>query len=601
MRSFVVAVASVLLVSSASAQLSNPETADCGAPLTAVGTCDESEAQNRPFQGLSPAEIDRVVQGAATATNRNYLTIAVVDRAGRVLALFRQANADPANDDRAVGTARTATFFSHNQAPLSSRTVRFIGATHFPTGVDNTASAALYGIENTNRGCDFNVPYNPGKCIPRARNLSGNPCNSFDQRGCSQEKLSNGFMRPLGIFTGKVYPDDPDPEAVNAGGIPLYRVRDVPRATGAGKLLPDNGGPVADMIGAVGVYGLHEDEEQVVAEFAALAGAFAPLNAFVAGQSGAGAIVPVPFFPLPEPGNVFIDGIKLPFVSDKLRLTFSEKGSPLNGLPTGAETLEGEQDPPIASGFTGGRYVIQPRFGGCAANKYLTGPRAGSKLTMAEVDEIVKRGDATAKRTRAAIRLPLNRYARMVIAVADTDGTILAIYRMPDATIFSIDVAVAKARNVIRFSTSNDLQGIPAGTAVTARTIAFGSQPFFPSGISGKQFNPKPGPFYESIFLRDLNNACSQGLQAANENESGIVFFAGSTPLFKGNTLVGGLGVSGDGIEQDDYVTFKGAGQFLPPTSMWADRVKIDKVRMPMYKFPRQPEGVTECNGGPCS
>ena len=65
--------------------------------------------------------------------------------------------------------------------------------------------------------------------------------------------------------------------------------------------------------------------------------------------------------------------------------------------------------------------------------------------------------------------------------------------------------------------------------------------------------------------------------------------------------LVGGLGVSGDGIEQDDYVTFLGAGEFLPPADKWADTIKIDGARLPMFKFPRSPEGVTECGGGPCS
>ena len=36
----------------------------------------------------------------------------------------------------------------------------------------------------------------------------------------------------------------------------------------------------------------------------------------------------------------------------------------------------------------------------------------------------------------------------MVISVSDLNGNILAIYRMPDSTIFSIDVALTKARNV---------------------------------------------------------------------------------------------------------------------------------------------------------
>jgi uncharacterized protein GlcG (DUF336 family) len=604
MRSLALGTASLLFALNAAAQMTNPEPADCGAPLTAVATCDEQETGgSSPFQSLNPAEIDRIVRAAAAALNRNDLTIAVVDRAGRPLAVWRGSAADPINDNRALGTARTSAFFSHNQAPLSSRTVRFIGATHFPTGVDNTASAALYGIENTNRGCDFNAEFNPGKCIPRARNLSGNPCNAFDQRGCSQERISEGgstVSRPLGIFTGKVFEDDPDPEAVNAGGVPLYRVRNVQRALDAGRLLPDDGKPVADMIGAVGVYGLREDEDPQIAEYAAVIGAFGPLNAVVASQSGAGAIVPVPFFPLPQPGNVFIDGIRLPFLGRDIKLTFSERGSTLNGLPNGAQLLE-DQSAGTAANFTNGRYIIEPRPGGCAANRYLVGPKAGSRLSAADVDAIVKRADATAKRTRAAIRLPLSRYARMVISVADVDGTLLAVYRMPDATIFSIDVSVAKARNVIHFSTSSDLEGVPPGTAVTNRSIAFGSQPFFPSGISGKNFKPKPGPFYEDIFLRDLDNACSQGLQPANPNQNGVVFFAGATPLFRGDQMVGGLGVSGDGIEQDDYVTFMGAGDLVPARNKWADRVVIDKVRLPMFKFPRQPEGVKECDGGPCT
>src|SRR5258708_23783686 len=88
-------------------------------------------------------------------------------------------------------------------------------------------------------------------------------------------------------------------------------------------------------------------------------------------------------------------------------------------------------------------------------------------MPAATVDAIVQRAIAAAKKTRAVIRLPLNSYARMVIAVADLDGSLLALYRMPDATVFSIDVAVAKARNVIWFSSAgNGDLGVPSGTAV---------------------------------------------------------------------------------------------------------------------------------------
>ena len=39
---------------------------------------------------------------------------------------------------------------------------------------------------------------------------------------------------------------------------------------------------------------------------------------------------------------------------------------------------------------------------------------------------------------------------------------------------------------------------------------------------------------------------------------NGIQIFPGSVPIYRGNTLVGGIGVSGDGIDQDDMISFLG-------------------------------------------
>ena len=51
----------------------------------------------------------------------------------------------------------------------------------------------------------------------------------------------------------------------------------------------------------------------------------------------------------------------------------------------------------------------------------------------------------------------------MAIAVADLDGTIIGLYRMADSTVFSVDVAATKARNMVYFSggarTAADLDG----------------------------------------------------------------------------------------------------------------------------------------------
>jgi uncharacterized protein GlcG (DUF336 family) len=465
---------------------------------------------------LTPTEVDAVVRAAAAAVASNAMTVAVVDRAGNVLAVFRKPSASPADGDHAVGLARTAAFFSADQVPLSSRTVRFISGIHFPPAIDNTASAPLYGIENTNRGCDLNATFNPGKAVPPARSLAGGPCKGVLKAGCGS-----------GPVTGKADPFDSVASAVDPGGVPLYR---------AG----------SSVVGGVGVAGVAPPE----AEFSALSGA-----------AGGG------FLPAPAPpATVFLGGIRLPFVEQR-------------SLPGGS-----------SSGTASGSYAVAPQPGSCVPDGYLVGPSAGSQLSASQVDQIVQQAIAAAGRTRSALRLPLGSRTRMVIAVGDLDGRLLALYHMPDAPVFSIDVAVAKARNVVYLSAGTapalaDLPGVPAGTAVSNRTIGFAAQPLYPSGIDGTA----PGPFF-NLFLNDRQLPCTQGSQPLGPNQNGIVFFPGSLPLYHGSTLVGGLGVSGDGVDQDDYIAFQGAQSALPPRDRWADQVFVNGVRLPFLKFPRNPE-----------
>lgn len=572
-----------------------PDPPSCAIPLSAAvpdvctdGTIGSGTPES--FSALSKAEANEIVRAAATALAGDTATIGIVDRTGRPVALFRQANANPANDDIALGVARTAAFFSNSQAPLSSRTVRTISQVHFPPGVINAPVGALYGIEQSNRGCDLNVLWNVNQCVPRAKSIgqfaaftgAPKPCPATDRSGCG-----------AGLVTGKVLPDDaPYPQdinnrPINAGGIPLYRILDTSGVTQGiartGKLL-----------GAIGVAGIPGDPQ--LAEFAAVTGAFGPLNAGIA------PIIPLPSYPLAQPQNVFIDGIRLPFIGPDQKLRFNA-----NGLPVGLQQLPGSS-PGSAAGFTGGTFVYGPFNGGCPPNGYLVGPYASSfsgGLTATQVDAVVQRAVAASKKTRAQVRLPLSSYARMVISVADIDGTILAHYRMPDSLFDAVDVVPAKARNVVYFNSSdpnvrNDIPGVPAGYWVTTRTLGFPAQPLYPPGIDSQVFAVGPGPWYSTLFLPNIAKPCSQGSQAASPNQNGITFFGGATPLVQNGKLVGGLGVSGDGIEQDDYVTYLGAGDLLPPTDHWADQLIVNGARLPMFKFPRSPEGVTECGGKPC-
>ena len=463
---------------------------------------------------LSASDVQSVVTAAAASVNVP-LAIAVSDRSGNILAVYLKANA-PATAEANFGAqapaaevaaalARSAAFFSNDQAPISTRTVRFISASHFPPGIQNAESGPLYGIENTNRGCGFDVTYLPGQSLPVPAALGGGPS--------------------IGIVTGKPDAMDSNNLAVNPGGVPIFK-----------------GGEVAGGIGVAGA-------DAATDEYAAVAGTIA--NGFAPS--------------VPSPGVVVVGGVSLPFVN--------QTTIPAGELP----------------GSANGSYTLGPLASpGPAPEGDLiaeTGSTQGG-LTQSEVQGIVQNTIATANLTRAVLRLPEGSRARFVIAVADLDGHLLALYRMADATMFSVDVAVAKSRNVIYFSQApNELSPLPQGTAVTNRTIGFAAQPFFPSGIDGTQ----PGPFF-NLYQYDLAHPCTQGHQTANSNQNGVVFFPGAAPLYHGSQLVGGIGVSGDGVDQDDFVAAAGANGFAAPQSIRADNYSIRSVPMPYQKFPRDPE-----------
>src|SRR5215813_10511188 len=148
--------------------------------FTAAQACDPAAPP------LCASEVQAIIDTAIAVTAQP-LVVAVVDRVGDILGVFRKTGApaqvagnfsgeslinNPLYDagEVAVSLARTGAFFSHNQAPLSSRTVRFISGVHFPPGVMFTPNAALYGIENTNRGCDFNATFNSeNKTVPQPK------------------------------------------------------------------------------------------------------------------------------------------------------------------------------------------------------------------------------------------------------------------------------------------------------------------------------------------------------------------------------------------------------------------------------------------------
>lgn len=574
-------------------------------------------------QLLQPDEVRAIMQAAAQALNQQ-MAVTVTDRRGVILGVgtnfdinYQTAcTACPATDitpapacadcsvvNLAIQLGRTASFFSADQTPLTSRSVRFLSGEHFPPGIRNTAAAALFGIENTNRGCSFDAVTNPLETtIPRARSLPGElnntPCDATNGTG--------------GCTTGI---------ATLPGGVPIYKNGRMSGGVGVAlrgvMLCPD---PVAaadapDVI-------LRRDGSDPAftrAEFAARAFAgdrvaFPTLVAKglkgvcqssdpplccstpdpVTGRPPPCFLGILPAASLPFDPVIFVDGIEIPEV---------DFDPPVSGVGSG-------------SGVT--NFIVDPmtttNSAAPAPSQWLVGPGDGAQLTANEVQQIIMEGIDQALATRAAIRLPLQARTAMVLAVSDTTGALIGLFRMSDATVFSIDVAVAKSRNVIYFSSLQiqdiDTQDCPGpdpiscsiqpffskGTAITNRTLSFAAQPFFPSGIDGTS----PGPFRRA-FIDDSGTPCTNGQQPADQfpgRKNGVVFFPGSAPLYRNGVLVGGLGVSGDGVEQDDVVTFAGTqahsgvtgGDFEPPDSIRADQVFVRGVRLPYLKFNRQPE-----------
>ena len=78
---------------------------------------------------------------------------------------------------------------------------------------------------------------------------------------------------------------------------------------------------------------------------------------------------------------------------------------------------------------------------------------------------------------------------------------------------------------------------------------------------------------------------------------NGIQIFPGSAPVYRNRTLIGAVGVSGDGVDQDDMVAFLGiqgavnaGGAFSQaPTDLRADQLQPAGARLRYISCPQAP------------
>jgi len=440
----------------------------------------------------------------------------------------------------AISKAGTAAFFSTQGSSITTRTASFIIQENFPPTIGSQPAGPLFGVQ-------------------------------FSSLPCSDIKIPN---LPLGLS------GDP-------GGVGIYK----------------NG--VA--VGGVGIEGdgfysidlnimdFDQPQEELIA-IAAIKG----------------------FRPPPEIqiDTMQIDGMTLPYVNVPPQGD-GPAPPPFANLP-GAVISPIRAQPvsrfmPLTLGQVPGR--VDPRF-------FPFRGSAVSNLTVDDVTRIITQAAQGAYRTRAAIRRPVPSPAEVNITVVDTSGAVLGIFSTIDAPIFGFDVSAQKARTAAFFSlatTGAQLRAAGLGKFVDAaamdgvmldgrfafsnRGMGFLARPFFPDGITGTMNGPfsKPinfwSPFNDGLQLALVRPALASILTGGMPSSCtaipnlphGIQIFAGSVPLFKNGVLVGAVGISGDGIDQDDIIASNGATGYETPDAMRCDQLTPRGVRLPFVKFPRHP------------
>ncbi|CAN5627507.1 hypothetical protein BH09PLA1_BH09PLA1_20320 [soil metagenome] len=490
-------------------------------------------AAGSPGQYLNRTDVERIL-GAAGSQAQSTQIVAVVDREGELLGVYAGKDSRPtgARDEtgarnilletltKAIARARTAAYFQSRQDAFTTRTARFIIQDHFPHPVPNTPGGPLYGVQFSS--------------LPGADSLANAPAISGDPGGIPLFKSGE----PVGGIG--VAGDGAD--FLTRADLPYDPKVTNPRNVFNGK------------------------EEHDFDEAVALA--------------GAGSRYAAP--KLVQATEILLDGLRLPFTADRpatgkpnqtlSQLIASGAGSIFNS-PFGSGAPRGSPPAPFPTATIAGVSgtlcnTTVPGFGIVGSND-TAGDDSSFRLTKKDVQTIIARAVSEATIIRAGIRQPIGVSVVLQIAVSDADGDLLGVFDMDDATQFSFDIAIQKARTSAFFSDDSH--------AFSARAVGFLSQRFFPAGINGGL----TGPMFHIQDALSLSGPLGIENRAAttpktgekNPLRDGITIFPGGFPLYKNGKLVGGIGVSGDGVDQDDICAFAGTRNFRPANGVRSDQL----------------------------
>jgi uncharacterized protein GlcG (DUF336 family) len=635
MRNFCGVVAAALILASCGGEGDGTSTAP-SLPPTGPTDPDTPPYAAPAAESLSVADVEKILAGAIAEANARNLpaVIAVTDRVGNVLAVFRMngaranAVASPApNGDNidvqgvefpaeagAIAKAITGAYLSSSGNAFSTRTASMIVQQHFPL------SASTAGLES---GPLFGVQF------------SQLPCSDLNTRfaaGGGGAAMIGPKRSPLGL-------------SADAGGFPLYK-----------------NGVVVGGIGVMadGVYGsdanvadVDSDDEEFIA-LAATRGFEAPVSVQADRITVDGTTLRYSDATF---AGVRTSGVNYASVNGVLGSPVAVRGYSDGAVVAGAVYGSEASGVRAATGSefsVGGAFVLT---NGAGANRYpvRAGTDAGSvaaPLSAAEVRAVLEEAYAVMGRARAQIRRPLNSRAEVTVSLVDTHGSVLGLVRSPDAPIFGTDVSLQKARSAAFLSNSraaSDLLGDPSpdvqsfvgavrsftgdaaalsgGTAYSARAIGNLARPYFPDGEVGRpqgplsrpiaQFNPFSTGLQSALIignlgahlafvtgaLADTPQQCTglpDVVAGQNRLQNGLQIFPGGVPIYRGDVLVGAIGVSGDGIDQDDMISFLGlhngaakvGGISQAPMARRADNIVINVgagVRLRYVQCPFNP------------
>lgn len=589
-------------------------------------------------ESLTLADVDQIVSQAvaeATAHVADDAVIAVVDRMGNVLGVYAMnpsALPDvtissgrgiptgnglegltlPITSLATISKAITGAYLSSSGNAFTSRTASQIVQENFNPGEHGQPGGPLFGVQ-----------------------FSQLPCSDMMRFG---EELGVGPRRsPLGI-------------SADPGGLPLYKNGQV--VGGVGVLadgvygldlsVADFDRDLDEMIAVAAQQGF-EPPENIKSHRIAVEGKllrYADVNERFLRARGASATL--------DNANY----IPVPGYAPAGRRAGLAYGSAASGI-----TLSDDID---VSG-TDGVFVLSDGAGNnrYAPRSSLAPSPSSGGMTAEEVRTILTQALTIAFRARAQIRRPFGSHAQVSVSIVDTEANILAIARTPDAPIFGTDVSLQKARTATfasRPTTAAELSQVASvdllpgiltipplstyveavqsfvgptaladGTAFADRSGGNLSRPFYPDGINGNPNGPFSVPFdiwspfntglQLDLVLPDIvarfdgSPPPPQGCTALPQSTSapgpmptrlanGLQIFPGSVPIYRGDTLVGGIGVSGDGVDQDDMISFLGlhnAGEVIgngignAPIELRADTLVAGGVNLRFVNCPYSP------------